>query len=269
MPNWVTTTLSVEGPPARVDEFKFVHIVPERDEKYFDFNTVVPQPACLEGIVAGSLTSMAAEAITGKDLTQLVAERNPTDDHAQMAAAYHVAMRDRVKTAIPQLKGQDPERLSNLTVTELEAGMLALKAIEECGYPTWYEWSVAKWGTKWNCGDFRVVSDEPGLYVCRFDTAWSTPVPVFEELAKMHPTLQFTTDSYDEFGNFALHGSTTGGIFSEEDVEPNDASYEAAHGCAPEHFAEVEEDANPATVSDAEADDPLGSPVPQKRALDE
>ena len=50
------------------------------------------------------------------------------------------------------------------------------------GFVDWYDWSNAKWGTKWNAGD-SVVADD---YI-EFETAWSLPTPVCEALAQVTP----------------------------------------------------------------------------------
>src|SRR5688572_22050883 len=43
------------------------------------------------------------------------------------------------------------------------------------GYKSWYDWSLAYWGTKWNCSGFAELFREPGRYDCFFQTAWSYP----------------------------------------------------------------------------------------------
>lgn len=57
----------------------------------------------------------------------------------------------------------------------------------------WYEWSIENWGTKWNGGDTVVDSD-----IIEFQTAWSTPVPVFVELSKCMKDVAITVDYADE-----------------------------------------------------------------------
>ena len=51
------------------------------------------------------------------------------------------------------------------------------------GYSNWYDFQVAKWGTKWDveCHDVQVEDD--GLAVSTyFDSAWSPPMGIVEEL---------------------------------------------------------------------------------------
>ena len=47
------------------------------------------------------------------------------------------------------------------------------------GFKNWYDWSVAKWGTKWNCYEFSWVTEKK----CTFLTAWSTPDPILQKMS--------------------------------------------------------------------------------------
>lgn len=57
-----------------------------------------------------------------------------------------------------------------------------------------YQWCIANWGTKWNAyAQHRV--DEFSIY---FKTAWNTPKPIFEAIAKKFPDLNFMVEYADE-----------------------------------------------------------------------
>ena len=61
----------------------------------------------------------------------------------------------------------------------------------------WYNWNVANWGTKWNCGEVwhdRVHEDSKveGKTSYNFDTAWSPAEPVVHALSGLFPTLTIT-----------------------------------------------------------------------------
>lgn len=62
----------------------------------------------------------------------------------------------------------------------------------------WYAWNVRRWGTKWNACSTKM--DEQGRIV--FDTAWSFPAPVLEELSHLFPELTLTCETVDEGGWF-------------------------------------------------------------------
>ena len=57
--------------------------------------------------------------------------------------------------------------------------------LEKHGFRNWYDFQVARWGTKWDVGgsEFTVERDEDGLgFSAGFDSAWSPPMGVAEEL---------------------------------------------------------------------------------------
>jgi hypothetical protein len=56
-----------------------------------------------------------------------------------------------------------------------------------------YEWCVANWGTKWNAYDIGVDYD-----AILFQTAWSTPRPVWAELSKRFPEMRLEVEYADE-----------------------------------------------------------------------
>lgn len=71
---------------------------------------------------------------------------------------------------------------------------------EKFGAEDWYDWAVQNWGTKWNNADevsCEQFSDTDIEY--SFDTAWSPPLPVIEEAAKLFPKLTFEIN-YEEPG---------------------------------------------------------------------
>ena len=55
---------------------------------------------------------------------------------------------------------------------------------------SWYGWSVKNWGTKWNNTQDEQVADA-GSNSIRFTTAWEMPHPVFKELSRQYPDLDF------------------------------------------------------------------------------
>jgi len=58
----------------------------------------------------------------------------------------------------------------------------------------WYDWSLENWGTKWDVSE--TFEDENG-YIC-FDTAWSTPVELFNFLSERYTDLTFEISYADE-----------------------------------------------------------------------
>lgn len=68
------------------------------------------------------------------------------------------------------------------------------------GAPSWYDWSIKNWGTKWNSYgydnlDRSDISENPAF---SFYTAWSAPHPIIEKLAERYPEVSFEHEWADE-----------------------------------------------------------------------
>lgn len=62
----------------------------------------------------------------------------------------------------------------------------------------WYDWGISNWGTKWNAYELAISEDTPERLVFNFDTAWSSPDPIFNALGKAFPELAITAEYFDE-----------------------------------------------------------------------
>lgn len=65
------------------------------------------------------------------------------------------------------------------------------------GYPTWYEFRIAMWGTKWDTMDAKVRTFDKDLLAYEFDTANNSPATAIVALSKDYPTLLF--DLFSDF----------------------------------------------------------------------
>lgn len=89
---------------------------------------------------------------------------------------------------------------------------------EYVGKEDWYGWRIAHWGTKWgaySCTDFY---EEDGYPTIKFDTAWSTAVPVWEKLAEMYPdaTIVIYYADEDTGHNLGVIEINQGGVVVDE-----------------------------------------------------
>lgn len=93
--------------------------------------------------------------------------------------------------------------------------------IELFGYPTWYEYCVNEWGTKWDIGyrddrNSHAVIEQDGsgndFIEVSFDSAWSPPTGAYEKLVDLgyeisayyyEPGMAFC-GRFDEDGDFCL-----------------------------------------------------------------
>ena len=105
---------------------------------------------------------------------------------------------------------------------ELEAKSKA--NIEKYGVANWYDFNVAKWGTKWEIGGDGIEAerDEDGLgFSAPFESAWSPPIAVCEALVEQgfevvlyyyEPGMGYCgkfEDGYDEYYEYSDENSKT------------------------------------------------------------
>ena len=85
-----------------------------------------------------------------------------------------------------------------ITTEEWELGKRAFENLHQYGFSDWYDWRISYWGTKWVGCDAKLDSAN----TLRFDTAWSAPHPVIQEIARRHPDFYITHKWADEnFGS--------------------------------------------------------------------
>jgi hypothetical protein len=79
--------------------------------------------------------------------------------------------------------------------------------------PAWYEWCCANWGTKWNACRTTLTHERDAILLS-FDTAWSPPVPIFNELARRFPKLKiegsYVDIQYPFSGNLLCENGNVG-----------------------------------------------------------
>ena len=63
----------------------------------------------------------------------------------------------------------------------------------------WYDWRLQNWDTKWDCYDVVVTDDDPDQLEVEFNTAWSPPEAICNELREQYPDLSVSW-FYDEPG---------------------------------------------------------------------
>jgi len=130
---------------------------------------------------------------------------------------------------------------------EVDGESVAISVVEQAelvrdyGTASWYDWCVENWGTKWNAYETDIVYDGTTSIEFTFNTAWSMPIPIFEELSRRFTDLRFSVQAFDEGWNFAAVGHFDhDGVFIDEE-QANDEIYEEVYGYAPEKYDEDEE----------------------------
>lgn len=143
------------------------------------------------------------------------------------------------------------------------------------GHETWYEWSVANWGSKWGAYDCRIEEEVVGTNVTlklKFDTAWSPPEPWFAVLlekltesfgAAFHEVVSISGYYHDEGGGFWGTYTDTGLESYECDGGPAHRECQlACYGSVQEDDEDAdEEDTSESSKSDSETSEVSPLPV--------
>jgi hypothetical protein len=191
MPNWCVNQVDVKGDEA--DVARLIELV-KGDEDAFDFAKIVPVPDSPHYSVGEGQNDFLCGC--KKVWVETKAQVGKYDEEG-----YEKAEGLWVVDGFPVVK----EVLGNGTIKDLVSagfGGLEVCPTHKVGQISsqpdwWYNWNVANWGTKWNCGDVwhdRTTEQitEEGRTSYNFDTAWSPASPVIEALAEQFPTLTIT-----------------------------------------------------------------------------
>ena len=160
MSNWTTNTLAAKTPEGfKPDEFNNINA---------NFSALIPQPKSLD-----IESSRTADTIHQK----LFPAGRLRNEFAHLA---HLV--------------ENPGGITEKNTEEINQTLAEEFSKKDCvtaffyqhnlnhhGYKTWYQWSRANWGTKWNA--CHTKADTNNLEIT-FDTAWTAPIPYFRALAK-------------------------------------------------------------------------------------
>lgn len=190
MPNWVTNNIIINAPAQKVEEI--MNFVRRDGDVYgsFDFNKLIPRPEGLD-LTSGSITDDAISAyssfVRAKD-PFITKKATKTD----LAAVSLIVAEDRLSSVNTYMAKKDiiaTAKRYNLSSDDLIAlGKKYVDNQKEHGAPTWYEWSIKNWGTKWSLQEGNVLVNDCEL---SFDTAWSAPLPIVAALSKKFPDVEF------------------------------------------------------------------------------
>ncbi|MCJ1901482.1 hypothetical protein MR829_14005 [Paracoccus versutus] len=236
MPNHVTNRIVVTGPSAAIAAFRAAFFVEDvetdengREHRFtrFDFNRIIPRPTILDQTESGSSVSMALLVLGRPEII---------DDGFGIPSLDAEIAR---YLSFPWVKDADVADYEGLKALLIERdpaciakAAIAIRAHEECGHASWYSWSIANWGTKWNAYSCEVIDECEGRFEFRFDTAWSPPEPVFAALADRPECedLRIDIQGFDEGWLFAYRAEIACGAYDIESIPPTPELYAEIYG---------------------------------------
>jgi len=134
------------------------------EDRDFDFNKIAPIPKELENTQAP---------------TKIISQKEYDEQEQRLA------------------KGELTEQEKNWGISRGLTQELSDEYLKRFGADNWYSWQNSNWGTKWNACEAYVSEDSVS-----FQTAWSTPEPIFEALSMLFPEVVISIRFSDEdFGH--------------------------------------------------------------------
>lgn len=206
MPNWYTTHVK----PFDLEAFKQAsHYY---DVHGFSFQNIIPMPSSLEISSPcgwectyrwfGRRDTLLDDTTIRPLLDSLYTD---TIDATSFADAALDTLSDEAKDRLREVNG---------SIKECILGYFNLRRYDDC--PTWYEWRIRNWGTKWDVEDARLSPDG----IVSFVTAWEMPLPILEKLSYATPLLVLGIDEgYDHVSSLLI---TSGTAYSIHLIEEND-----------------------------------------------
>jgi len=168
--------------------------------RFPDFNKVIPRPESLD-IESGGHGSMGYSIIKNNSDNQFMTMAEMTQRF------YNNDEETRVKI--------------------LELGINYVKNENEHGFKNWYDWSIAKWGTKWNSSECEQIKEN----TYDFTTAWSGVPKLIELIANSFKQLEIVYEWSDEdtgcnCGRFTYNdGISIGSKLENESKEAYDLAF--------------------------------------------
>lgn len=183
MPNWSHNHLTLTGPD---DVLPAVRTLMAGDNGAIDFNSIVPMPPILMRV-----PSPVSRFDDGQPEHLRHIAINMTKEE------FEASNPDETTRALAENFGIYPTRA--MTHDEYEEYVKA-------NSPSWYDWSIQNWGTKWNAGSITGWEASPGSCRIHFHTAWSAPMPYLEALAntihKSFPSVKMICTAQNEYDGF-------------------------------------------------------------------
>ena len=184
MPNHVENHIEFSGDKQRIDAM----LEQIKDDEYgigtIDFNKIIPMPESLN-IEAGSKTDRGLKAY--RDFIEVY--------------TFGCSVEDALK-ALVNIPEKSEEiflhQRTDIQRDEWELGKTAWQNIQIYGAPTWYDWAIGKWGTKWNAYGYDGYTDYSACDELTFQTAWSAPHPILKKLSEMYPDVSLKHQWADE-----------------------------------------------------------------------
>lgn len=180
----------------------------DTEGKCLDFNRIIPMPDRIKAAVSGGYQRDALDVYNKYKSVEDVSEKilkkvNPSIFKDEDIGYLNMVpyMSDTSKLIILYSKNKDSFTADESYQLLYDLGKIYQDNITQYGFPSWYDWSVDNWGTKWNSYGAHVNVSTGELM---FLTAWAPPLNIYHKLHEMG--YRFTVSYADE--DFGRAGGT-------------------------------------------------------------
>lgn len=182
MPNHVKNIITLNGDKKKIREM----LEAIKNDDYglgtVDFNKVIPMPESLN-IESGSKSNAGIKAVK-EYLNSML------DEHKNKTVTYDDFFND-LRSHRNDISDEKEKEIWDIGVT-------AVENLHKYDAPTWYEWCINNWGTKWNAYGYDKNADYSKNENLYFQTAWSAPHPILLKLSEIYPEITFEHEWADE-----------------------------------------------------------------------
>ena len=206
MPNYVTNILEIKATGSHLEEILDAIRFEDGPKGTIDFNRLIPMPASLD-LTQGSITHSSTEAFISNLQREYFAHKGSREISLEeqnkillYTNAYHMLHRMGFSRPKGNMSEEEIEAEANrndmTTESFLALGKQYLDNIIEHGAPTWYDWRITNWGTKWNLNPESCIQANENTLT--FETAWSAPYPILDRISQMFPDVVLYHEWADE-----------------------------------------------------------------------
>lgn len=190
MPNWIRNEIFIKGENASRVIAKCLNF-DENGDIMFDFNSIIPMPKELEDTPESIYLYDAMKYLLNTDVELIGA----TVEQLEKLFFYNeCSLMIKDKEEFYKIE----EKFKKNKEENTELALKGLKNIVKYGFPNWYRWRLANWGTKWNSDETCYIKANENECELHFKTAWNCPTPIIIKMSQMFKGLNISGRYSDE-----------------------------------------------------------------------